>query len=218
MNHIFYHFFNYGDCIERFTKTFKKIESSKLLESLETIFVNVTNDYMPLEKIISELTSLSPKIKIFNVSTDLSSESDTLKLMWDVCQTLNSNHNVLYLHSKGVSKPTNKNVASWIEYMEYFLIENWENCLKVLQTNDACGVNLQPIPMWHFSGNFWWAKNLFLQKTKRFDVKNSSYVSDIRSYCEMWLLDNQPNIPYCLHMSNINHYGDVYTPNKYKQL
>jgi len=84
-----------------------------------------------------------------------------------------------YLHSKGVSineknKTFYKNstdlihllkcVESWRKYMEYFIIDEFETCIKTLDDGyDACGVNLTESPSKHFSGNFWWAKSEFIK-------------------------------------------------------
>jgi hypothetical protein len=85
-----------------------------------------------------------------------------------------------YLHSKGVSineknKSFYKNandlkyllkcVESWRNYMEYFIIENFELCINSLKNDwDACGVNLSEHPSIHYSGNFWWSKSSHLRK------------------------------------------------------
>jgi hypothetical protein len=62
--------------------------------------------------------------------------------------------------------------------MEYFLVENWKNCVQCLNEYDACGVewsSIDPVrhmnaweqphifPL-HFAGNFWWANSNYIQK------------------------------------------------------
>jgi hypothetical protein len=93
-----------------------------------------------------------------------------------------------YLHAKGVSrtsnKPVSKCISSWREYMEYFLIDKFELCIKELDNGwDAAGVKLRRTPktnFFHFSGNFWWTKSEFvkvlpeinsLNLTKRHDAE-----------------------------------------------
>ena len=55
-------------------------------------------------------------------------------------------------------------VNDWRKYMEYFIIENYESCLVILDKYDACGVNLCSNPTKHFSGNFWWSTSEYIKK------------------------------------------------------
>lgn len=215
MNYIFYHMFYYGDCIERFNKTLQRIKSSGLYNNTNLIFLNVVGTNNLTEQITS-LQANDFKICISNISTETHGEMDTLRLLWDTAQNFNDTDNILYLHSKGVSKPDSKNVDAWKDYMEYFLIDKWETSLETLSKHTCCGVNLQVEPMKHFSGNFWWARGSYIKTTKRFSVQNSSYVLDSRSYCEFWLLDHSNCNPFSLHNSNINHYSDFYSEDMYK--
>jgi hypothetical protein len=65
--------------------------------------------------------------------------------------------NVLYIHTKNVGKEINPCIEDQIEYMLYFLVNKWDECLESLVDQDACGVDLRTEPILHYSGNFWWA-------------------------------------------------------------
>lgn len=211
---VFYHMYCLGDCIERLTKTFKKIKSSGLFDSVESFNINLTGDKSA--EMFKKLVVEEPKVKLTNYFTDSRGEMDTLKLLWDTAQSSSSEDKYLYLHSKGVSRPGNENVQAWIDYMEYFVIEKWKDCISSLENFDTCGVNLQPLPMKHYSGNFWWATTNYLKRIKRFDPQNSSYIKDPRVYCELWLLDNNFCKTDCLFSSNVDHYSIKYEEHKYK--
>jgi hypothetical protein len=52
-----------------------------------------------------------------------------------------SKHNesdILYMHTKGVSRPDNINVQEWRRMLEYFLIDNYQNCLEKLEDVVCC--------------------------------------------------------------------------------
>lgn len=88
-----------------------------------------------------------------------------------------------YFHTKGVSI-TEKNktfyhgsndlihlhrcVEDWRKYMEYFILTNYNDCIKYLNDNyDACGVQLsqaQNPNYLAFSGNFWWSKSSYIRQ------------------------------------------------------
>lgn len=208
-----------NNCLELFTSTFDKMIQSNFLNSVENLFVNLVG--IDVNKYVDVVSAKHPKIKVSTNYTEHSGEMDTLKMLWDFCQT-KENFNVLYLHSKGASRPGNVNVKSWVDYMEYFLIEKWNQCVDALEHYDTCGVNLQDFPGNHYSGNFWWANSSFIKKLKRFDVINCEvsrlpyYAQDLtRAYCEFWLLDNNFYKAHSFHNSNVDHYGSTYERSKY---
>lgn len=204
-----------NNCLELFNSTFDKMVQSNFLDAVENLFINLVGP--DISKYVNIVSAKHPKIKVSINSAEYSGEMDTIKMLWDFCQA-EENANVLYLHSKGASRPGNVNVKSWVDYMEYFLIEKWNQCITALEQYDTCGVNLQDYPGKHYSGNFWWATSNFIKKLKRFDVLNCGvpyYAHDPRAYCEFWLLDNNFYTAHSFHNSNIDHYGSTYERSKY---
>ena len=169
-NYIFYHCTTINDFYERFLKTFSKIESSGLINKLEKFFVFVNGS---TEKNLL----LHDKINLINYSLH-PNESKTINQLRNFCIE-NKDCNILYLHCKGVTKQGNQNVQSWIEMMEYFLIEKHERCIADLSNFDALGTNFGGSPP-HFSGNFWWATSNYISKLNQ--CKDSYYAP------EMWVL------------------------------
>jgi hypothetical protein len=209
--------FFYNDSLERFKKTFNKIKQSNLYDVVDKLYLNVVASEDLINKInLIKNEIIDSKVIITNFSERSSRpiETDTLNFLHKTCEELQINKPILYLHSKGVSKSGNKNVQDWIDYMEYFLIIKWRDCLEVLKGYDTCSVNLQYHPQSHYAGNFWWANSEYIKKLKKIE----SFHDDAkdRSYSEFWLLDNDFCKPYSLHNSNLDHYSTSYKEEEYK--
>ncbi len=102
-----------------------------------------------------------------------------------VCRIANQkpNSRILYIHSKGVTRyggPTQKPSELWRRYMEYFVVERWESCLKALEEVDICGVDWtlsESTGFPFFAGNFWWGRANYisrcrLERNNRYDCEN----------------------------------------------
>jgi hypothetical protein len=103
--------------------------------------------------------------------------------------------------------------------MEHFCITRYKDCVKLLGEYDTVGVNLQSNPLWHYSGNFWWANSSYIKQLDRFDVSKSSNPSAFseRWYCEFWLFDKMQAKACSLHQSNVDHYCSVYSKEQYER-
>lgn len=203
-NVVFYHMYCVNDCYERFVNTYNKIVSSGLIDKIQIIKVVLVG---PLKtEVYNKLNQLF-KTEL-HIRETTKSEAETLRLIWDYCQS--NTCNVLYLHSKGVTKPNHKNIQDWKNLMEYFLIENFQPCLDSLQTHDVCGVNYLPGRP-HYSGNYWWATSKHIKKLKQLKPE----VVD-RLYCEYWLFDINDKIERKeIYNSGIDHYKNSYPLEKY---
>jgi hypothetical protein len=124
----------------------------------------------------------------------------------------NPEYYILYLHSKGVSRKE-KSIADWREYMLYWLVDNWRECVKKLEEgNDTVGVNYMQTPMPHYQGNFWWAKashvkDLCLPRETKLviDEGHRKLGMGERHKAEMWLLSKEGK-HHSLHSYNLNPY------------
>tara|TARA_A100001037_G_scaffold306597_1_gene353122 strand:- start:43024 stop:43698 length:675 start_codon:yes stop_codon:yes gene_type:complete len=165
---IFYHLLCINDGIERFTKTYDKIKKYKLLESTEKIFVNcVGENQLKFSESISHL----PKVEIILGKND-KNESETINLMREFA--INNDGFSLYLHAKGVwrskthlnrrNKVCGECLDSYIDFMEFFVIEKFYHCVEMLKTYKTCGCNLMRSKAGHsyYSGNFWWTRNDYI--------------------------------------------------------
>ena len=146
---------------EIFNNLIKFIKESDLYDAVDEIRCGVLGiQSEKFKNIINEHT----KLKIVLEGEDLKLyESFTLNKMIEDSKIENSY--ILYLHTKGCTKPNNNNVKSWVDYLCYFNITKWKLCLKYLSDNDMVGVNLQgpPTHPLHYAGNFWWSKSDYVK-------------------------------------------------------
>jgi hypothetical protein len=133
---------------------------------------------------------------------------------------------VLFFHTKGITHDDIPN-RDWRNYMEYFTIERWRDCIAKLDEGyDCCGVlwncdqagNYHP----HFSGAFWWATTDYI------NTLDHSYLTSANRYDgEFWIGTNKKAKVYEFHNSHMNdaaglfsgksHYSLPYPREKYIQ-
>ena len=154
------------------------------------------------------------ELKIFNKDTAELYEWITLEKLWEDAINTDEEYYVLYLHNKGAThiNAKIKNAKYWRQYMLYFCVSRWQDCIKELQNFIAVGVDLsqENNNLW-FAGNFWWTKSSYIKK-----LENPSKFINDRMYAEMWLGSKSIlNEFKSLHNSNINHYEVEYKENFY---
>jgi len=192
-------------CINNYKEVFNNliycIKDSGLYDSISEIRCCILGDY-DIELFKDE------KIKIHKTSNHLSLyEVFTINKIHEDCK--NEDMNVLYLHTKGITRNNDMNVNGWIDYMIYFDIYNYKKCLELLLDNDTVGVNLNEHPVFHYSGNFWWSKSSYIKKlnTCIYESYNSP---------EFWLTCNKNGKYVGLWKSNVNHYNVCYQKENYE--
>lgn len=210
---VFYHLPKIGDSLARFKRTFNKIKTSGLLDKIDNLFVSIdSSEFL-------NLAEMSPKIQInYCPNQKFNTEAPTINFLREY--SLSHDGCSLYLHSKGCSrgKQVGKKIQDWIDMMEYFLIENHEECFNKLKEYATCGCNLVKKPLnknstketFHYSGNFWWANNDYLKTLTPLNINGHKLNS------EFWIGAGKKGNPFCLHNSKTNHYSEFYNPNKYR--
>ncbi len=182
---------NYQDVIQ---KMLNKIKNSELYTQVKEIRVSLIGDnYFELDN----------KMKIIYHGCLGEYENKTINLI-DVD---NENEPILYLHSKGVTKPEHIGIEDWTELITYYLIEQWKICVEGLKYYDTVGVNLSIEPKIHYSGNMWWTTMKHLKNIGRLNYKN--YLDS-----EMYVCSKGKHL--CLWNSKINHYLYRYPSELYK--
>ncbi len=85
---------------------------------------------------------------------------------------------VLYFHTKGLSRLNQNQIRDWRKYMEYWVIDRWQDCVEELDCEfDTVGTNWidgsflgadgRSVVNWkHYSGNFWWARASYIRRLK----------------------------------------------------
>ena len=148
---------------------FDRIRSSGLYDKIDALYYSLLGDYECLNDEIFK----DPKFHnmLYSPQYDLY-ETATLNKIWYAAKQ--EEFNVLYLHSKGVShNGTNQQILDWVEYLTYFNIDRYSDCLKQLEDNDVVGVNISNDIMIHYSGNFWWSKSSYIKKSTQYCVHYS---------------------------------------------
>jgi len=132
-------------------------------------------------------------------------ERFTLNNLYDDC--LKADFDILYLHTKGITKQNSQPVKDWVEYLIHFNMYRHKEIINLLKEYNCIGVNLQEGP--HYSGNFWWSKSSHIINLKR-EIGNG-YTDP-----EFWVTSKKHDCKYAsLYLSNINHYITRYPQEEY---
>lgn len=144
------------------------LEDSKLLSCIDEF--HVCSNGSESESVPARL--LAGKQAIFTVNgANAESELPTFGVLQDWLPS-HPDWYVLYMHTKGVTKPDDPLRTVWRQCMMKSVVWNWQTCLAALEQGcDMAGAhwltNFQypqklglPTPIW--GGNFWWAKASFL--------------------------------------------------------
>lgn len=154
---------NWRDIVKRL---FDRIRSSGLYDKIDQLRYTLLGDHSCLSDEIFQ----DPKFHniVYSPQLDLY-ESVTLNKLWYAAKE--EEFNVLYLHSKGVSyNGQDQRILNWVEFLTYFNIDHHADCLEQLKENDVVGVNIYNHIMLHYSGNFWWSKSSYLNKSTQYCI------------------------------------------------
>ena len=137
------------------------IKTSGLYEKLDYIFISIVGKYI---KIINDY-----KIKLIYYSSENNEmELPTIERIKYFCDNINVNVNILYLNTLEEGKKSYS--FEWIKYLEYFLIEKHDLCLKALDNYHCVGLdqyfnfNDNNEYKSNFSGNCWWCQSKHIKK------------------------------------------------------
>jgi len=94
-------------------------------------------------------------------------EGTTLLKLYDECDSYD---NVGYIHSKGMTS-LSKQVNRWRKVLEYGVIEKWNDNINALNKGyDVSGI-IWSQAIYHFGGNFWWARSSYIKTLPRPVIK-----------------------------------------------
>ena len=220
---IFYHIGMLGNWESLVDRQMKRVKAAGLYDA-STINIgfatdNYRDDSSQLSNILQN-NNMTENINILSCSGHKLStcEYHTIKSLKSFADSDNSNANIFYFHTKGLSHANLTSdlfVKDWVELLEYFCIDKWKNAVKALEFHDAYGVNYLLKSSWHethFSGNFWWARSNYI---KTLDI-NKLNLHD-RLSAEMWIVANNHHKAACPHSSHIDHYSTPYPKNLYQK-
>ena len=216
---IFFHVYLKSGYTHILLNKFKKFKASGLYEKTNKIYLSLFgDDFDSHSEFLNELKDVYPKIEYLLITNqEFKNEPDTLNFMLKKANEYSSNTPMLYLHTKGLSYThpiMKRNVEAWVRYLDLFVINKWEECVKALEENDAAGGLYVYQDPKHFSGNFWWANSDYLKTLPRLNSHN------INQYNrgEFWILsntdkvysvqDNTPQDRYQNYVMNENDFPD----------
>ena len=147
-------------------RQFLKIKNSGLLDRCESINIGFVSTLdFPYETIKTH-----PKVK-FVERKDAGNEGITTTALKLLCDKLYTDKLILYIHNRGMSHTEDSPSEDWTLMMEYFVIEKWQDSIKLLEDKYTCGCELwshicriNPSDfIFHYSGNFWWARSEYIK-------------------------------------------------------
>jgi hypothetical protein len=201
MNKIYFHIAKIGNYAQICDEIFSTLKLSGIL-----------ND----SKLYLSIVGVEPDLNYFNEyeiiyrNDDITvGEQPTLKIMYGDALKSN-NDNFLYIHTKGVTTPNNPCIDDWRNYMLYFNVIKYSDCVNVLKNYDTCGVDLRSTPVLHYSGNFWWAKSNYIKTLM--NINDMKIVLTERHKAEFWICSSKEGKHFSLWDCGI----DVYERHLYR--
>lgn len=182
---IVYHIYPHFHWKEHVKNKFSRITKYKLFEKvLEMYCVVVKPKNEDIEWLQKECikNNLDKKIKILQTEKN-NFEHESIKLVKEIGD--NNDGFTLYFHTKGCGRIINDFKKNWDEAMTCAVINNWDKCLEKLKFYNCVGLYFRKTPelkQFHFSGNFWWARNNYIKTLPKIENPNKN-----RFYYEFWI-------------------------------
>lgn len=163
---IFHHsyFTNTGNGMQILKEQIDLLKSTSLAAKAFLIGFCVTGDDLEtIQEAVRYILSQGKPFTILKVALkDKDHEYFTLN---EIQHHVQPTDKILYFHLKGGYYNTNlKSVATWRHIMQYFCIELFTICLKLLDTHDTVGCmfrRLPDSPCPCYAGNFWWTRGSY---------------------------------------------------------
>jgi hypothetical protein len=145
-----------------------KIHATGLIDATDHILVNLAG----FQGIVPDFLYGLKKIVIVN-SSRLEEDVRPMQEALQEDARKNLTAKLFHIHGKGATtgtfSPPNA-VDFWREYMTYFVIDRWQDCVAALEECDVCGVEWRPNkealgidkPGGHFTGGFFWLTAKYL--------------------------------------------------------
>lgn len=222
--YIYYHIYLYMDWIPMVKEQLDKLKDSGLLsKSLLRMGVlhnaNAEKEIAKFNELLLNYYNYEVMFIKDNVAT---AESETIREMKKFSDESTENVKILYLMTKSMTQQGTENDVAcgyWRRMMEYFLIENWEKCVSVLDEGyDCCGINYQNHAA-HingetklikiFNGNFFWVTSDYVKKIDK------NFKFEHKYSAENWILSEEHRaFSFFNTPSHINLYKDIFTDYK----
>jgi hypothetical protein len=167
MVHIYYHIYAIDGVESIIDEQLSLIKKHFDFPYILNVGISIADDNISIDYIINKFE------KIRDVRSK-GNEFVTLDLIEKDKEKFGNSDYILYIHTKGASKQNLENVVSWRHLMNYFNIEKVKNVFKLFDKTDynTYGVLLSNGDGWKlYSGNFWWAKALYVKELNFKNIK-----------------------------------------------
>jgi hypothetical protein len=208
MVHIYYHIYAIDGVESIIDEQLNLIKKHFDFPYILNVGISIADDNTSIDYIINKFE------KIRDVRSR-GNEFVTLDLIEKDKQKFGDSDYILYIHTKGASKQNLENVVSWRHLMNYFNIEKVKNVFKLFDKTDynTYGVLLSNGDGWKlYSGNFWWAKALYVKELNFENIKKRN-----RYQAEWNFISTGENWkPYSSYNVNErNHYSILFKKEEY---
>jgi hypothetical protein len=187
------HCFMVNDWQSKLETQLNKIVESGLYSKADEIFIYLTDEKREYFEIVGTLKKKYDKIQFNHGFKNYGEGILALNQVYDLSFKY-EDAQILYFHTKGVfnkfknfatheiDELKTKSEDTWVEMLEYFLIENWSKCIEKLKTYNTVGVHCYAYWWW---GNFWWTNAYYVRNNKPF----MEFWGGSRWQCEAWLME-----------------------------
>ena len=191
--YIFYHIYCDTTTLDIVRDQVTKIIYSGLYAHVKQIYCFLAGAKAGIHQIEAYIGTLPAKFKIEKRGVDDKTyERFTLNSIKDL---VSDKDKFLYIHTKGVTRTHHKGtpaecVILWRNYMEYYLIALYKNCLAGLVDHDVVGSLYRDVKIGpHFSGNFWWSTGKYFRQ-----LMSSQNIGDDYYDSEAYILKGKPKM------------------------
>ena len=187
----FYHVCMMNNYMEVVREQVAELLNSGLYDASQEIKVVLAGEKKD-EDMVRKFLSDYPKFIISEVASIKAYEFPTIRLC-KLHSDTDQKYFYYYIHTKGVSFPNHKGGKYWRDYMMWYNVNQWQQCVdKLKEGYETCGCKLvenhRAFPK-HYSGNFWWAKSEYIQRCPPVD----SLDYNDRYQAEFWSCMGSPN-------------------------
>ena len=147
-----------------FDQQFECMVKSGLIDAASEIILMGNGRQRAFTPILSEHSQYK-NISLVSVAGNASLfEYPGLMFMQKQAQEAEEPFHICYIHLKGLTRWGNPNVEDWKLWLNWCVIERWQDNVTALQTHDTSGPNWEQEPWPHHSSNFWWANSEYVAK------------------------------------------------------
>jgi hypothetical protein len=212
----FWHIGALGDWRSIVREQYRKLRASGLYDATDEIVVGFIGGKTLRHELDVPIVG-DPKFKVFATDDVTDFEFPTLARLWQAAQEQRAPYLCYYFHTKGASyqgDSRQRAAKAWREYMEFFNLERWRDCVAALERYETCGVELQ-CEASHYSGNFWWATSEYIRKLPDGWQYWKANRTD-RLAAENYVCLASPNA-YCFHDFPQDLYDEEISPEAYRK-